>query len=89
MRLRSGLAFCRALSAYKVASSSWSLYSADAPRSLCTEPELKFVDSLELSFVEGYCAGNPLTAQEGPSPPGHRLLPHARGDMVMLDVLGL
>jgi hypothetical protein len=37
--------------------------------SLCTEPELKFVDSLELSFVEDYCAGAPLTAREGPSPP--------------------
>ena len=37
--------------------------------SLCTEPELRFVESLELSFVEDYCAGAPLTAREGPSPP--------------------
>ena len=56
---------------------------------LCTEPELRFVESLELSFVEDYRAGALLTAREGPSPPGHRSLPHARGNMVMLGVLEL
>ena len=35
----------------------------------CTEPELRFVESLELSFVVDYRAGAPLTAREGPSPP--------------------
>ena len=54
--------------------------------SLCTEPELKFVESLELSFVEDYCAGAP-SLRERALAPEHRLLPHACGHMVMMSVL--